>query len=74
MRVSIEKEHDNFRQTMELDDEITAIDADMGLLRIYINTGDNPTHFASCEFTKKEMEALIKKYTELKSHVKNGAE
>jgi len=66
MRISVEKEHDNCRQTMELDEEITEMETDMGLLRVYSNVGENPSHYACVELSKSEVEALLQKYQEVK--------
>ena len=69
MRVSIEKEHDNFRQTFEIDEDITDVDEDMGKLRVYINVGENPSHFAAIELSRGEIETIFKKFLELKAKV-----
>jgi hypothetical protein len=74
MKVSVEKEHDNCRQTMELDDNITEVEEDMGILRVYTNVGENPSHYASVEFTKDELEALFLKFSEVKDRLKSNAD
>jgi hypothetical protein len=71
MKICVEKEHDNCRQTMELDEEITEIEEDLGLLRVYTNVGENPSHYACVEFGKNEIESIISKFQELKDKIRD---
>ena len=69
MRVLIERENDGFKQSTEIEDDITDIDEDDGLLRIYINVGEGATSFASVELSKDEIVQIFQKYSEVKDRV-----
>ncbi len=70
MRIVLEKEHDNWKQGMELDEEITEMDAEGGVLKVYAYVGDNPSYFASVELAKDELEQLLAKFQQEKAKLK----
>ena len=74
MRVFIETEHENVKQTMELEDDITDVEEEEGLLRAYINIGDQAVNYACVELNKDELVTIYKKYAEVKDKIKTANE
>ncbi len=70
MRIVLEKEHDNWKQSMELDEYITEMETEAGVLKIYAYVGDNPSYFGAVEFTKDELEQLLAKFQQAKGKLK----
>ena len=72
MRIALEKEHDNWKQSMELEEYVTEIGEDNGVLKVYAYVGDNPSYFGCVELSKDELEQLFEKFHEAKSKLKTN--
>ena len=74
MKVTVEKEHDNCRQLMEVDEDLTDITVEDGTLNIYTNTGENPNILSSVAFSKDELEKIFFKFQEVQAQLKTNAQ
>ncbi|MBI4257466.1 MAG: hypothetical protein HY619_00785 [Thaumarchaeota archaeon] len=70
----IEKEHDNWKQGMEVEEYVTDVEAEGGMLKIYAYVGDNPSYLASVELAKEELEQIFEKFQQVKGKLKTNNE
>ena len=70
MRIVLEKEHDNWKHGMEIEEEITEMEAEGGVLKVYSYVGENPSYFAAVELSKDEVEQLWDKFQQEKGKLK----